>query len=171
MAPVVLLFFWAEDYMSALLSICLMVFVVASATRLARFNAETSNPTAPWRKAYFIGLPAPSAALAVLLPVSIAAPSPVSMQWVTAYTLVVALLMVSTVPTFSGKTAGLVVSRRARTAIPAATGLAMAGIYLYPRHVLIAFTVVYLATIPLSWLSFRHQRRLLDDGQTAQPSR
>ncbi|MDH6232828.1 CDP-diacylglycerol--serine O-phosphatidyltransferase [Mesorhizobium soli] len=163
-APVVLLFFWAEDDMSALLSICLTVFVIASATRLARFNVESGNPGAPWRKAYFTGLPTPSAALAVLLPVSIAAPSEASIQWVTAYTLLVALLMVSTVPTFSGKTTGLAASRAARTMLLAMAGAAMIGIFLYPRQVLIAFTVAYLATIPLSWLSFCHQRRLHGDA-------
>jgi CDP-diacylglycerol---serine O-phosphatidyltransferase len=163
-APVVLLFFWAEDDMSALLSVCLTVFVIASATRLARFNVESGNPGAPWRKAYFTGLPTPSAALAVLLPVSIAAPSDASIQWVTAYTLVVALLMVSTVPTFSGKTTALAVSRAARIMLLAMAGVAVIGIFLYPRQVLVAFTVAYLATIPLSWLSFCHQRRLHNDA-------
>lgn len=169
LAPVVLLFFWSEEYMSVLHSLCLMVFVVASATRLARFTAEASDPGAPWREAYFTGLPTPSAALAVLLPVSIVAPSPTSIEWVTAYTLVIALLMVSTVPTFSGKTMRFGVSRTARTALLAAAGVAMVGIFLYPRQVLIAFTAVYLATIPLSWLSFYYQRRLHNGGQTVPP--
>lgn len=51
-APVVLLFFWSEEHMTVLLSVSLMVFVVASATRLARFNAQAAEPGARWRNLF-----------------------------------------------------------------------------------------------------------------------
>lgn len=164
LAPVVLLFFWSEEYMGVFLSVCLAAFVMASATRLARFNAQSDEPRAYWRKAYFVGLPTPSAALAVLLPISIVEPTAGSMPWVTTYTLLVAFLMVSTVPTYSGKTIRLGETRTGRNLILALCMVGIAATFFYPREVLVAFTVVYLASIPVSWISFRHQRRLQPDG-------
>lgn len=168
-APVVLLFFWAEEHMTVLLSVSLMVFVVASATRLARFNAQAAEPGARWRKAYFTGLPTPSAALAVLLPVSLVEPQPLTVPWGAAYTLVIALLMVSTVPTFSGKTSKLAVSGPVRAALVVAAAVAMMCVFFYPRQTLVVFTLVYLASIPFSWLHFRRQRRLHEGPVLAPP--
>lgn len=168
-APVVLLFFWSEEHMTVLLSVSLMVFVVASATRLARFNAQAAEPGARWRKAYFTGLPTPSAALAVLLPVSMVAPGPAGIQWAAAYTLVIALLMVSTVPTFSGKTTSLALSAAMRAALVVAAALAMTVVFLFPRQALVVFTVVYLASIPVSWLQFRRQRRMNEGAVLVPP--
>lgn len=168
-APVVLLFFWSEDFMTVLLSVSLMVFVVASATRLARFNAQAAEPGARWRKAYFTGLPTPSAALSVLLPVSVVEPGAAAMQWTAAYALVIALLMVSTVPTFSGKTTQLHLSGAVRAALVVAAALATIAVLFFPRQALVAFTLVYLASIPVSWLQFRRQRRMNEGVLTMPP--
>ena len=46
-----------------------MIFALASALRLARFNAAIDDDKPKWQSNYFIGMPTPAAAIAVLLPV------------------------------------------------------------------------------------------------------
>lgn len=161
-APIVLLFFWAGDAITGLLSLYLMVFALASAIRLARFNALSDPAEAAWRKAYFTGMPTPSAALAVLLPVSVAGPTPGAMQWVGLYAVLIALLMVSRIPTFSGKRWAVGSSRLAMAGFLAAGAVLSAVVVLYPRELLVTFTVLYISSIPVSWINFRHDQRVHD---------
>jgi CDP-diacylglycerol--serine O-phosphatidyltransferase len=161
-APIVLLFFWGEDAMTGAISLCLMAFALASATRLARFNAQSNPEEAAWQKAYFTGMPTPSAALAVLLPVSVAMPTPGSVQSVGLYTVLIALLMVSTVPTFSGKKWAIGSSRSVMVGLFGAVAVLFAVVVVYPREFLVTFTVLYLASVPISWISFRHDQRVHD---------
>ena len=47
-----------------------LVYAMACALRLARFNVMIDDPNRPdWQKNFFVGIPAPAGALAVLLPV------------------------------------------------------------------------------------------------------
>jgi len=158
LAPIVLLFFWAGEAMTASVSFCLMAFAVASACRLARFNADAGTVKEEWQKAYFTGMPTPSAAVTVLLPVSLFEPTSETMQWLGLYTLLIAFLMVSTIPTFSGKRWHISKSpSMAVGLIAVAVGL-LGVVATYPRASLVIFTVVYLSSIPLSWMSCRHER-------------
>ncbi|HXV31221.1 MAG TPA: CDP-diacylglycerol--serine O-phosphatidyltransferase, partial [Sinorhizobium sp.] len=159
-APIVLLFFWADEAITGLTSLYLMAFALASAIRLARFNAQADPAEAAWRKAYFTGMPTPSAALAVLLPVSVAVPTPSSMQWAGLYALLIALLMVSRVPTFSGKKWAIGSSRLAMAALIGAVAVLSVVLILYPRELLVTFTLLYLSSIPVSWISFRHDQNV-----------
>jgi CDP-diacylglycerol---serine O-phosphatidyltransferase len=161
-APIVLLFFWGEDMMTVPISLCLMAFVLASAMRLARFNAQSNPEQAAWQKAYFTGMPTPSAALAVLLPVSLVMPTPSSVQWLGLYAVLIALLMVSTIPTFSGKTLPSGSARSTIAGLFGTVAVLAAAAVLYPREILVAFTVLYLVSIPIAWISFRRHRRVHD---------
>lgn len=161
-APIVLLFFWAGDAMTGPISLCLMAFALASATRLARFGAQSDPEEASWRKAYFTGMPTPSAALAVLLPVSVAMPTPSSVQWVGLYVFLIALLMVSRIPTFSGKKWAIGSSRLLVSSLLGTGAVLIAVMVSYPREFLVTFTVLYLSSIPISWISFRHDQKLHD---------
>jgi len=161
-APIVLLFFWAGDAITGPISLCLMVFALASAIRLARFTAQSDVEIAAWRKAYFTGMPTPAAALAVLLPVSLTMPTPGALQWMGLHALLIALLMVSRVPTFSGKN-WVLPFRSSRAGVLGAIAVLAVALVLYPREFLVTFTVLYLSSIPISCLSFRHDQRVHED--------
>ena len=84
-----------------------MVFAISGGLRLARFNATMDDPNKPAFAAnFFTGVPAPAGALCVLLPIYLsflgvpALPAIV----IAFYTLLIAFLMVSRLPVFSGKT-------------------------------------------------------------------
>ncbi|TIP77232.1 MAG: hypothetical protein E5X58_44465, partial [Mesorhizobium sp.] len=46
----------------------------------------------------------------------------------------------------------------------------VAAVVLYPSEILVVLTVLYLASIPMSWMSFRHDEKIHDeiDVETAQ---
>src|SRR5579885_1266496 len=88
-----------------------MIFAVAAALRLARFNVALDDPDRPpWTANFFVGMPAPAGAIVGLLPIYLhqlgvpIAPGYVPLE--TAYVLLIALLMASRIPHLSGKHIG-----------------------------------------------------------------
>jgi CDP-diacylglycerol---serine O-phosphatidyltransferase len=76
------------------------------------------------------------------------------------YTLGIAFLMVSRLPVFSGKRVGKRVAPEMVLPIFVGVVLFFALLIAYPWPVLTIGTVIYLATLPLGWLSYReHQRQ------------
>ena len=73
------------------------------------------------------------------------------------YTLAMAALLVSTIPTFSGKLLGERISRE--YVLPAFVGVAalVALLVTYPYGTLTLVTVLYLATFPISYRRFQQQ--------------
>ena len=140
-----------------------LIFAIAMALRLARFNAMLDDPNRPeWKKDFFVGMPAPAGALTAMLPLYLhflgfgietwAAPA------VLIYVLCIALMVVSTVPTYSGKTMGKRVPRSLVLPI-FLFGVAAFGILIsYPFEVLVAVSGGYLLTIPV--VATQYRRRL-----------
>src|SRR5271156_550051 len=91
-----------------------LLFAMACALRLARFNVMIDEDQPSWRKIFFVGMPAPAGAIVGLLPIyvhsafDLGQPTPQLAVVESLYVLAVALLMSSRVPHFSGKTIGRV---------------------------------------------------------------
>src|SRR5919107_4985677 len=93
-----------------------IVLAIAAALRLARFNVMIDDPNRPeWKKNFFVGMAAPAGAICSLLPIYLyflgVPVGPTVAPLALLYTLGIAFLMVSTVPTDSGKTMGARVPR------------------------------------------------------------
>src|SRR3984893_11379291 len=106
-APGLILYFWELKELKNGGWIAAMVFAISGGLRLARFNATMDDPNKPpFAANYFTGVPAPAAAVIVLLPVYLAflrlAQPPAMLT--AFYTLLIGFLMVSRLPVFSGKT-------------------------------------------------------------------
>ena len=113
-APAIIMFNWALDDLHSLGWIAVLVFAVCSALRLARFNVRSTTDTPAWKSNYFVGVPAPAGAIILLLPIyaqDLGLHLPSLTPLVLIYTLGIALLMVSRVPTFSGKLIGQKIAR------------------------------------------------------------
>jgi CDP-diacylglycerol---serine O-phosphatidyltransferase len=138
-----------------------MVFTVACGLRLARFNAALDVEKPRWQSNYFTGMPAPAGAMTVLLPLYIdgIGLSGFEMRsWpilIMAYTLAMAFLLVSTIPTFSGKLAGEKIGRDMVPLIFMAVAVIAAFLFTYPYMTLAALTLVYLVMIPVSMRRYR----------------
>ena len=107
-APVIVLYQWSLHEISAFGWTVALVFAIAMALRLARFNVTSENREQPaWQDYFFAGIPAPSGALVVLLPLYLELAGLTSAMpgtlVVAGYTLCVAAMVVSHIPTWSGK--------------------------------------------------------------------
>ena len=91
--------------------ICVMIFALAAGLRLARFNVAIEEDRPKWQSDFFTGMPTPAAAIVVLLPVYLdnLGFDGIRLGWgllVLVYTLAIAFMMVSEIPTYSGKLLG-----------------------------------------------------------------
>jgi CDP-diacylglycerol--serine O-phosphatidyltransferase len=87
--------------------------------------------------------------------------------WLTAaYTLVIGFLMVSRLPVFSGKTVRMRVPPEMVLPVFVSVVFFIALLISYPWYILSFATVVYLATLPWGWKSYRDHERNAAAAQT-----
>lgn len=168
-APAVLIFTWGfgqpDDILKSIGWISVLVFALASALRLARFNVAIDEEKPKWQANYFQGIPTPAAAIIVLLPfyydqiIGLGMKgNPFIINAVLIYTVLIAGLMVSTIPTYSGKLLGeRIGSEWVLPIFVGAVGL-VACVVTYPFGTLALISLVYLALIPMSWRRFRRKQ-------------
>src|SRR6478752_8631658 len=161
-APGLILYFWQLHELNNGGWIAAMVFAIAGGLRLARFNASIDDPNKPAFAAnYFTGVPAPAGAILAMLPFYMAflgVSKPPAM--LTAfYTLLIAFLMVSRLPVFSGKTVRMRVPPEMVLPVFVSVVFFIALLIGYPWHILSICSVLYLASLPLGWKSYRDHER------------
>src|SRR5438128_7434028 len=161
-APGLILYFWQLNDLHNGGWIAAMVFAISGGLRLARFNATMDDPNKPAFAAnFFTGVPAPAGAITVLLPIYLAflgmptAPAVLT----TLYTLLIAVLMVSRLPVFSGKTVRMRVPPELVLPVFVAVVFFIALLIGYPWHILSAGSVLYLLSLPVGWKSYGDQQR------------
>ena len=161
-APALFLYLWGLKDLGNVGWIAAMVFAICAALRLARFNVMVDDPNKPaWAGNFFTGMPAPAGALVVLLPIYINLlglfRTPAILTLV--YTLVIAALMVSRIPVFSGKRVGQRVPPEVLLPVFVVIVLFFALLISYPWEVLAIGTLIYLASLPFGWLSYQEYER------------
>ncbi len=154
-APALVIYMWTLKDAKAFGWIVALIFAICGCLRLARFNVMLEDSDQPkWYVDFFTGVPAPAGALLVLLPVYlglVGVTNDMATTVLTAiYVLFVGFLMVSNLPTWSGKRAGQSIS--SNLVLPVMIGLLMLVIFLFsfPWEFLILGSVAYLATLPFS---------------------
>jgi CDP-diacylglycerol--serine O-phosphatidyltransferase len=171
-APALVLYSFVLHHMKSIGWIVALVFAIAAALRLARFNVMLEDPTRPeWKKNYFVGMAAPAGAVTSLLPIYLhfiglpigATVAPLALV----YVLAIGILMVSTVPTFAGKTMGSKVPRTWVLPLFVGAVAIVALVVSFPFEVLAVGTVAYLAAIPVGVVRYR-QRERQHERDTAQ---
>ena len=106
-APALLIHSWVLKDLPRAGWIAVLVFAICCVIRLARFNISSKEEPGAQKGEFFIGVPAPAGALMVMFPMYVsfifsdAALVPPLLMAV--YTIVVGLLMISRVPTYSFK--------------------------------------------------------------------
>lgn len=171
-APALVVYFWSLQTAGGLGWVIALFFIVCCGLRLARFNSMLGK-LPPYAYNYFTGVPAPAGALMTLLPVVLwlefeleLAMSPlVTGPW----SVIMACLMVSRMPTFSFKR--LKIPQRYILPLLVVVGLLVAGLAGRPWLVLTIVAILYLMTFPFSVLSFRRLKaeaeRLHDGSEDA----
>ena len=160
-SPALVLYMWSLQYMPRFGWTVAVFFVLCQALRLARFNARIDVQEQPHKSAGFnTGVPAPAGAGLALLPLIIWLETGWDARelWLVGpWMLFVALLMVSSIATFSWKSIRIRPSWRF-VALVALAGVG-AALIAAPLITLAAICAVYLALIPLSMISYARVRR------------
>jgi CDP-diacylglycerol--serine O-phosphatidyltransferase len=170
-APVVLLYVWALDDLRSLGWIAALIFAICAALRLARFNvALDSTEKAEWQAAYFVGVPAPAGAMIVMLPIYLEFVG-IPHGFLTApltliYTVIVGLLMVSRVPSWSLKLVGRRIQRDYVLPLFVVAVLIAALFVSFTWEMMAFLTLLYLICLPLSWNAYHRRLAAGGDAKT-----
>ena len=174
-APALLLYFWSLHENRSLGWFAALIFVVAAALRLARFNVMTDDPTRPaWTGHFFVGMPAPAGAILVMLPLYLhfgigMLNERAYVPYEIAYVLLIAFLMASRIPHFSGKKIGRV-PREWFIPVLFGTIATLLLIITYPTQMLIFLSAASLLLIPVSVRRYRaYQRADLEAAAVTNP--
>jgi CDP-diacylglycerol---serine O-phosphatidyltransferase len=160
-APALILYLWGLHEIKSFGWFAALVFAIAAALRLARFNVMSDDPNRPaWHARFFTGMPAPAGAIVGLLPVYLnlsilAVPNTRAVApFEIAYVLLIALLMASPVPHFSGKNIGRV-PRDYVLGVLFGVAASLLLLATFTMEMLICLTLIYLATIPAAMRRFK----------------
>lgn len=154
-APALVLYLWRGHEIKGFGWAIALFFIISQALRLARFNSALEEGTNDDR--FFFGVPAPCGAGLALVPIMLTFlfdqelgyhPFEITPLLVSLYMAVIALLMVSRIPTISVKK--VKVKRQYATFLLAFVALLVISLILEPWIVLPLMGLGYLATIPFS---------------------
>lgn len=110
-APALVLYIFVLEQAGAIGWTAALIYAIACALRLARFNIMLDDPDRPvWKNDYFVGVPAPAGAILVMLPIYLGL---LGLELDTGfalfagvYVVFVAVLLISQLPVYSGKASG-----------------------------------------------------------------
>ncbi|WP_051949115.1 CDP-diacylglycerol--serine O-phosphatidyltransferase [Methylosinus sp. PW1] len=164
-APALLLYLWSLHEIKGLGWFAALVFAIAGALRLARFNVTVDDPGRPaWHSDFFVGMPAPAGAVTVLLPLYLnlsVVDLPGSKALVPLfiiYVLAIAFLMASRIPHFSGKRIGRI-PREYVILVLFCVGVTALLLAIYPMETLVLASLAYLAAIPFGVKRYKELER------------
>jgi CDP-diacylglycerol--serine O-phosphatidyltransferase len=154
-APALVLYLWGFTEVASQGWIVVLIFAVATALRLARFNVALDDPAKPlWENGFFVGIPAPAGAILLMLPLYLEGlglpKSWMPMPLVGLYAVMVAGLMASRARTFSGKMIGKRIGPELIAPVIALGVFLVATLVTYPYLSGTVGCLTYLALIPVS---------------------
>jgi CDP-diacylglycerol--serine O-phosphatidyltransferase len=162
-APALVLFLWSLQTAPRFGWIAALALAVCCALRLARFNARLDAGEQPHKSAGFnTGVPAPAGAGLAFVPMFlwlITDKNELFRHWplVMAWTLFIAALMISSLPTYSW--ASIRVRRDWRMFALAGVALLGAALVVAPWHTLLGVAGLYLLMIPFGLASYARVKR------------
>lgn len=162
-APALILFLWSLKDAPKFGWIAALALAVCCALRLARFNARLDAAEQPHKSAGFnTGVPAPAGAGLAFVPIFlwlVTGHDPLFRDWplVMAWTLFIALLMISSLPTYSWTS--IRIRREWRLFALAGVGILGAALLTAPWYTLLVVAAIYLLMIPIAFASYARVRR------------
>lgn len=161
-APALVIFLWSLQHAPRFGWIAALALAVCCALRLARFNARIDADDQPHKSAGFnTGVPAPAGAGLAFVPIFLwlITGNDLFRSWtlVMPWTLFIALLMISSIPTYSWSSIRI----RRGWRLFALAGVALLGAALLnePWLTLLVVSVIYLALLPFSIASYAQVKR------------
>ncbi|MEP9371104.1 phosphatidylcholine/phosphatidylserine synthase [Mesorhizobium sp. KR1-2] len=170
-APALVIYAFLLDRAGSPGWIAALLFAIACGLRLARFNVLDEDQDRPaWQAEYFVGVPAPAGAVVVMLPIYLVfigavVPDRVFGFVCSGFTLLVAFLLVSRLPVYTGKTIKIPGDK----VLPLILGVALFVMLLvtYPWQTLSLSVIGYLIFLPLSARAYSRRARLEEQKAAA----
>ncbi|PWK75615.1 CDP-diacylglycerol--serine O-phosphatidyltransferase [Aminobacter sp. AP02] len=161
--PALVLYAYLLDKAGSLGWIATLLFAIACGLRLARFNVLDEDLDRPaWQAEYFVGIPAPAGALVVMLPMYLGflgfEGTRTAAYVATGFTILIAFLLVSRLPIYSGKT--LKIRREYLLPVMLAAVFYVLLVAVYPWQTLSASVGAYMLFLPLSASAYARRAKI-----------
>ena len=160
-APVLILYFWELNSYGKLGWAIALIFSVCCVLRLARFNLTKTDHEDEWKNNFFEGVPSPAGGLIILTPLIYELTQfdfNLNFKIITPFlTVLTALLLVSKIPTLSLKK--ISISSKTTVFLLLTVGIIFISLLFYTFETLLIFSIIYLLSIPISYLIFKNQQK------------
>ena len=166
-APAFIMYFWKLNELGRIGWFICLIYVVAVALRLARFNVNSSEePT--WKGNFFEGIPSPAGGILVLMPLffSFSELTLININYdlvVPIFFVTISILLISKLPTYSFKK--IAVPRRLTIFLLFGVVLFFGLLLIYTYNVIVISSLLYLALIPFSIFHFQNlNKKFVNDN-------
>ena len=160
-APVFILYFWELNNLGKLGWAISLIYSVCCVLRLARFNLTKIDNQQEWKNNFFEGIPSPAGGILILMPLIYELTDfnfNLNVKSFTPYlTILVALLLVSKVPTLSLKK--ITISPKATIFLLLIIGIIFIALLFYTFETLLLFGFFYILSIPFSIYIYKKQQK------------
>ena len=158
-APALIMYFWNLQYLDKLGWFVCLVYVVCVALRLARFNINSEDDPS-WKDNFFEGMPSPAGGIIVLMPLILSFSGLEKFLFkinydllVPTYFIVVSILLISTIPTYSFKK--IVIPRTMTKFLLFGIVLFFGALLVFTFKILVISCFIYVFLIPISFFHYK----------------
>ena len=167
-APAFIIYFWELNKYGKIGWAITLIYSVCCVLRLARFNLTSYNQDEIWKQNYFEGVPSPIGALLILSPLTLEL-SNISLinsvnYFVPIFTSIIALLLISKVPTYSFK--NIKIKPTFTVFILLAIGISLITLIFFTFETLIVFTSLYILSIPIACYTYIKNKKSLNTNNS-----
>ena len=160
-APAFIIYFWELNKYGKLGWAITLIYSVCCVLRLARFNLTKFKPEETWKQNYFEGVPSPIGALLILSPLVLELTefnfSINKNYFVPLFTLIIALLLISKVPTYSFK--NIKIKPALTVFILLGIGISVVTLMFFTFETLLTFCSLYILSIPMACFTYLNNKK------------
>ena len=160
-APAFIIYFWELNKHGKLGWAITLIYSVCCVLRLARFNLTKFKTEESWKQNYFEGVPSPIGALLILSPLVFELTDFNFLlnktYLIPIFTLVIAVLLISKVPTYSFK--NIKIKPALTVFILLGIGVSFVTLMFFTFETLLAFSFLYILSIPMSCFTYFNQKK------------
>ena len=155
-APAFIMYFWKLNQLGRIGWFICLIYVVAVALRLARFNVSASDDPS-WKDNFFEGIPSPAGGILVLMPIffSLSEINMLGINYdfmVPGIFVLISILLISKLPTYSFKK--IIVPRRMSIFLIFGVVIYFVLLLVYTFNTIVISGFIYLLMIPISCMHF-----------------
>ena len=160
-APAFIIYFWELNKYGKIGWAITLIYSVCCVLRLARFNLTKFKPEESWKQNYFEGVPSPIGALLILSPLVLELTETnltISKNYfVPLFTLCIAVLLISKVPTYSFK--NIKIKPTLTVFILLGIGVSLVTLMFFTFETLLIFSLFYILSIPVACVTYLNNKK------------